>query len=155
MGLWATSTQTWFSFGKRLGPWSDPVRQTEGMEGSSVLLLVQFFIERFVREVVKREATSFRPSVGLKEAIHGSKWKIKLCVTSLSPSRALHSKPHPRMHWHVTSALFQLVVSMQHSAEFAEKPTTRRRPSCIVCASAGQQISLQQRTNESFQDFSS
>lgn len=84
--------QTWFSFGKRLGPWSDPVRQTEGMEGSWVLGLVQFFIERFVREVVKSKATSFRPSVGLKEAIHGPKWKIKLCVTSLGPSGALHGK---------------------------------------------------------------
>lgn len=84
--------QTWFSFGKRLGPCSDPVRQTEGVEGSSVLLLVQFFIERFVREVVKSEATSFRPSVGVKEAIHGPKWKIKFCVTPLSSSQALHCK---------------------------------------------------------------
>ena len=112
----------------------------------SVLLLARYFTERFVREVVKREAKNFRLSVDLKEAIHGPKWNIKLCVTSSLklPVKLSAAKPCPSVDCHMTSALFKLLVSMQHSAESAEKSTTRCMSSCIACASAGQQISLQQ-----------
>lgn len=108
----------------------------------SVLLLARYFTEWFVREVVKRETKN----VALKEAIHGPKWNIKLYVTSFLklPVKLSAAKPCPSVDCHMTPALFKLLASMQHSAESAEKSTTRRMSSCIVCASAGQQISLQQ-----------
>lgn len=61
-----------------------------------------------------------------------------------------------RTHWHMTPAFLRLVAGMQCPAESAKKKNSpaRRTSSCIACASAGQQISLQQGTNDFLQDCS-
>lgn len=52
----------------------------------------------------------------------------------------------PGEHWHRTSAFVRLIVSERHSAESAEKSTTRCESPYTACDSEGRQISLQQRT---------
>lgn len=64
------------------------------------------------------------------------------CVTSQAFCCTMNC---PGVPWHMTSAFFRLIISVQNSAELAEKFTTHSM-SYIACVSKEQQISQQQRT---------